>query len=108
MLKKSLISATQPRCAKTHLSPSSVLALLRGSMYRTEPLGCRNYWRGFSVRQDSFYGRTAHTKCGMYLLASSVAAALRGTRRVSTRQGLAGETSGFFEQPVCEYPAVQD
>jgi len=81
-------------------SVSFVLAAFRGSTYRTEPLGCRNYWRGFSVRQDSFDGRTAHTKCGTYFLASSVAAALRGTRRVSARQGRAGETSGLFEHPA--------
>jgi len=35
MLKKSLFSPAQPRCAKTHLSPSSVLASLRGSTYRS-------------------------------------------------------------------------
>ncbi len=68
-------------------SASFVLAALRGSTYRTELLGCRNYWRGFSVRQDSFKGRTAHTKCGTYLLTPSLAAALLGTRRVSARQG---------------------
>ncbi len=60
----------------TKKSASFVLALLRGSTYRTEPLGCRNHWRGFFVRQDSFKGRTAHTKCGTYLLASSLVAAL--------------------------------
>src|SRR5262245_60508861 len=27
--------------------------------------------RGFSVRQDSLEGRTAHTKCGLYLLGTS-------------------------------------
>ncbi len=32
--------------------------------------------RDFSVRQDALQGRTAHTKCGTYLLASSLAAAL--------------------------------
>jgi len=35
MLKKSLFSPAQPRCAKTHLSPSFVLASLRGSTYRS-------------------------------------------------------------------------
>jgi len=57
-------------------SASGVLASLRGSTYGTEPPGGRNNSRGFSVRQDSFKGRTAHTKCGTYLLASSLAAAL--------------------------------
>ena len=55
---------------------SGVLASLRSSTYRVEPLGYRNHWRGFSVRQDLLYGRTAHTKCGLYLLASSLVAAL--------------------------------
>jgi hypothetical protein len=32
--------------------------------------------RSFSIRQDPLYGRTAHTKCCPYLLASSLAAAL--------------------------------
>ena len=32
--------------------------------------------RGFSVRQDPFKGRTAHTKCGLYLLGPSLATAL--------------------------------
>jgi hypothetical protein len=41
-----------------------------------EILGGRKRWRGFSVRQDPLQGRTAHTKCGLYLLGSSLAAAL--------------------------------
>ena len=32
--------------------------------------------RGFSIRQDPFYGANGFTKCGPYLLASSLAAAL--------------------------------
>jgi hypothetical protein len=95
-------------------SASGVLASLRGSTHRTEPLGCRNYWRGFSVRQDSFDGRTAHTKCGTYLLASSLAAALGGTKRVSARWGGRGKKSGLFEHPealltstpLCKIPTV--
>jgi hypothetical protein len=55
---------------------SIVLASLRGSTYRVEPLGYRNHWWGFSVRQDPFTRRTAHTKCGLYLLVSLLAAAL--------------------------------
>ena len=39
-------------------------------------LGCRKHCRGFPVRQDLLQGRTAHTKCGLYLLVSSLAAAL--------------------------------
>jgi len=30
-------------------------------------LGGPKHCRGFSVRQDPLYGRTAHTKCGLYL-----------------------------------------
>jgi len=57
-------------------SASFVLVSLRGSTYRVEPLGYRNHLMGFSVRQDLLYGRTAHTKCGLYLLTSSLTAAL--------------------------------
>jgi len=32
--------------------------------------------RDFSVRQDPSYGRTAHTKCSLYLLGLMLAAAL--------------------------------
>ena len=39
-------------------------------------LGGRKHWRGFSVRQDPLEGRTAHTKCGLYLLGPSLAVAL--------------------------------
>ena len=46
------------------------------------------------------YGRTAHTKCGMYLLGPSLAAALPAERRVLARRGLAGEKSGLFEHPT--------
>ncbi len=35
MLKKSLFSPAQPRCAKTHRSPGFVLASLKGSTYRS-------------------------------------------------------------------------
>ncbi|OAI47827.1 hypothetical protein AYO43_03925 [Nitrospira sp. SCGC AG-212-E16] len=57
-------------------SASGVFASFKDSTYGGEPLGYQNHWRGFSVRQDSFKGRTAHTKFGTYLLASSLAAAL--------------------------------
>jgi hypothetical protein len=62
-------------------SASGVLSSLRGSTYR-------------SVR-----------------LASSLAAALLGTRRVSARQGWAGEKSGLFEHPAwvfCSGPRLDD
>jgi len=44
-----------------------------------ESLGRRKHCRGVSVRQDLLQGRTTHTKCGLYLLRSSlVAASLNG------------------------------
>ena len=59
-------------------STSVVLASLRGSTYR-------------SLR-----------------LASSLAVALLGTRRVSARQGWAGETPGLFEYPALRSFIVSD
>src|SRR6185295_20296408 len=50
-------------------------------------LGGRKHCRGFFVRQDPSQGRTTHTKCGLHLLGSSVAAALLGRRRVFGRRG---------------------
>ena len=67
---------------------------------KEEFLGGRKHCRGFSARQDSYKGRTAHTKCGLYLLASSLAAALPVERRVSARRGWAGEKAGLFEHPA--------
>ncbi len=43
---------------------------------------------GSSIRQDPLQGRTAHTKCGMYLFPSSLAAAL---------------LDDLFEQPACAW-----
>jgi hypothetical protein len=63
---------------------------------------------GFSVRQDPLHGRTAHTKCGLYLLGPSLAAALPAERRVSARRGWAGEKSGLFEHPARCFPIVLD
>jgi hypothetical protein len=56
--------------------------------------------RGFSVCQELLRRANGYTKCGPYLLAASLVAALLGTRRVSARQGWAGEKSGLFEQPA--------
>jgi len=72
---------------------SFVLASFRPSTYRVEPLGYRNHWWGFSVRQDPFTRRTAHTKCGLYLLGPSLAAAL---------------LDGLFEHPARVSPVVPD
>ena len=72
---------TRPTPARRDaLFPCGVLATLRGSRYRTEPIGYRKHWSGLSVRQDLCEGRTAHTKCGTYLLASSLAAVLLDRR----------------------------
>ncbi len=44
----------------------------------------------------------------MYLLASSLAAALPAERRVSARRGWAGEKSGLSEQPAGHLASVSD
>ena len=62
----------------------------------------------FPFAKTILYGRTAHTKCGMYLLASSLAAALPAERRVLARRGWAGEKSGLFEHPARCSPIVLD
>jgi hypothetical protein len=64
--------------------------------FRGGPKRCR----GFSVRQDPFQWRTAHTKCGLYLHGPSLAAALPAERRVLARRGWAGEKSELFEHPA--------
>ena len=79
-------------------SASDVLASLRGSTVK------KNFQRsetpvGLIRSPRSILGVNGHTKCGSYLLASSLAAALPGTRRVSARQGWTGEKSGHFEHP---------
>jgi len=71
-------------------STSGVLASLRGS----EVLA------GIFRSPRSILGANGHTECGWYLLAFSLAAALLGRRRVSARQGWAGEKSGLFEHPA--------
>lgn len=48
----------------------------------------------------SILGANGHTKCGWYLLASLLAAALPAEWRVSARRGWAGEKPGYFEHPV--------
>jgi hypothetical protein len=58
--------------------------------------------RGFSVRQDPFSGRTAHTKCCAYLLASSLATALLDSLFEHPDVILAFAPHGKF-QPYCWY-----
>ena len=59
---------------------------------------------GLSVRQDPYLGANGPTKCGTYLLASSLAAALPAERRVLARRGWAGENRSLFEHPAWLYP----
>ena len=70
-------------------SASGVLASLRGS----EAL------EGIFRSPRSILLANGYTKCGRYLLASSLAAALPAEWRVSARRGWAGEKSGLFEHP---------
>jgi hypothetical protein len=76
---------------------------LRSEIQRTEEIvGGRKRWRGFSVRQDPLQGRTAHTKCGMYLLASSLAAALlHGLFEHPARCSSVGLDARVIEFPLC-------
>jgi hypothetical protein len=65
-------------------SASIVLASLRGSIWGRDGLRIEMV-KGFFRSPRSILWRTAHTKCGMYLLASSLAAAL---------------LNGLFEHPA--------
>ena len=72
-------------------SANSVLASLRGSTLSrcTSQAGALE---GFFRSPRPSIRANGHTKCGTYILASSLAAAL---------------LNGLFEHPMCEYPAVQ-
>ena len=70
-------------------SASFVLASLRGS----EAL------ESIFLSPRSILRANGHTKCGWYLLASSLVAALPAERRVLARWGWAGENRGHFEHP---------
>ena len=100
-------------CRMLKKSASGVLTSLRGStlkgtVRRSETLV------GLLRSPRTIRGVNGHTKCGVYLLTSSLAAALPGTKRVpgrrgclgrlraggcSSRRGWAGEKSGHFEHP---------
>src|SRR6476659_7390712 len=79
---------------------SGVLGSSKSSTYRFEILGGRKCWRGFSVRQDPLYGRTAPQSAVGTSSGFDSPAALLGTRRVSARRGWAGEKSCLFEHPI--------
>ena len=78
-------------------SASGVLASLRGSTRVPRKLEALE---GLFHSPRPIARANGPTKCGAYLLASSLAAALLGTRRVLARQGWAGEMSGLFEHPA--------
>ena len=94
-----LVSANQaPRGTNRMLkkSASGVLASLRGSTRvsrKSEAL------EGLFRSPRPIAWANGPTKCGPYLLASSLAAVLPAERRVLARRGWAGEKSGLFEHP---------
>src|SRR5690242_8637615 len=88
-------------------SASIVLASLRGSTL-SRSVSEAGTLEGLFRSPRPIIGANGYTKCGPYLLASSLAAALPGTRRVSARQGWAGEKSGLFEHPAWYFPVTLD
>ena len=77
---------------------SFVLASLRGSTLTFSEVG--NTRGAFPFARTHCEGERPHAMCGTYLLISSLAAALLGTKRVSAREGWAGEKSCLFEHPA--------
>ena len=77
-------------------SASGVLASLRGS---TRVARKSEALEGLFRSPRSIARANGPTKCGPYLLASSLAVALPAERRVLVRRGWAGEKSGLFEHP---------
>jgi hypothetical protein len=67
-----------------------------------EILGCRKCWRGFSVRQDPLYGRTAPRMRSVPPPVSTRLRPCSWKRRVSARQGWAGEKAAFLSI-LCEF-----
>jgi hypothetical protein len=80
-------------------SASGVLASLRGSTLRQTSSEIGNTRGAFSVCQELLRRANGYTKCGPYLLASSLAATLPAERRVLARRGWEGENRGLFEHP---------
>jgi len=86
--EKAGLLPTRPLRAGTRFSRASFSH--RSGPQRTEKiLGGRKHWRGFSVRQDPFKGRTAPHEARFV------------PPRIFTRCDLAGR---LFEQPVGEFP----
>ena len=84
----------------------------KGERFTRSPNWTRNPPGGFLQRRQ--YGGASpdeplvHTKCGMYLFASSLTAAAPVERRVSARWGWAGEKTGLFEHPAGSSDPVHD
>ena len=68
-----------------------------------EFLGGRKHCRGFSVRQDPLQGRTAHTKCGLYLLGISLAADLLQGFLKLLQLGILEQTVTLFRARVSRF-----
>ena len=84
-------------------SASGVLASLRGS---TRVARKSEALEGLFRSPRSMTRANGPAKCGTYLLASSLAAALPAERRVSARRGWAGGISGLFEHPEAIAPSA--
>ena len=103
MLKKSLFSPTQPRRLLHPPAlrlPRQPLCQVKGRTFHQAAFSlhseARKHWRVFSVRQDPFYGRTAtQSAVGTSSPLRSLRSCLR-ERRVSVRQGWAGEKVAFL------------
>src|SRR5580765_1055156 len=74
--EKAALSHTQPRRAETRLFPCGVLASFRPSTRRRRFSEVGNAGGAFPFAKTHRREQTAHTKCGMYLLGPSLAAAL--------------------------------
>jgi len=80
-------------------SVSCVLASLRGSTL-SRSVSEAGTLEGLFHSPRPIIGANGYTKCGTYLLASSLAATLSAEWRVLARRGKAGEKSSLFEHPA--------
>ena len=93
MMKKSPFSPAQPLRAETRFSQVGGLASLRGSTYRVRFSEVGSSRGDFPFAKIHLQGQMAHTKCGLYFLASPLAAAL---------------LNGLFEHPAWSYAFGSD